>query len=397
MPPIVVTSELETAPLLLREPYRLFFPLGVSLAAAGVGHWLLHGLGVLEDYRPVFHAMTQVQGFLLCFALGFLFTMIPRRTGTAPPSALTLAIGAIGPIGTVVAAAYGRWMISQVFFLIVMATLLVFIVGRFVSATAKRRPPSSFVWIPIAFLMGVVGSVLTGVAGALGMVEHMRLHDIGRGLVLQGMVLGLVLGVGGLAIPLMTRGEAPRDATKADRFVRLGHLVAAAALVASFVFMSELGLRGAYVVRATVAFVMLFSVADLHRPPTKPGINRWAIWIAAWMIPLGYLLAAIFPEQHKAGLHVVFLGGFSMLTLAVSTQVTLGHGGYTELMNGRPLAVPIFAAALLVAMVPRALMEWDPDHFFECMVAAAAAFLLAALVWAGFLLPKLWSAERKSS
>jgi uncharacterized protein involved in response to NO len=39
------------------QPYRLFFPLGLLLAWAGVLHWLLHGLGVLPDYRPVFHAI----------------------------------------------------------------------------------------------------------------------------------------------------------------------------------------------------------------------------------------------------------------------------------------------------------------------------------------------------
>ena len=48
-----------------REPYRLFFPLGLLLGWCGVLHWLLYGTGVLADYRPVFHAIAQVQGFLI--------------------------------------------------------------------------------------------------------------------------------------------------------------------------------------------------------------------------------------------------------------------------------------------------------------------------------------------
>ena len=51
---------------LCREPYKLFFPLGVLLAWAGILHWLLHALGVLASYEPVFHSIAQVQGFLLC-------------------------------------------------------------------------------------------------------------------------------------------------------------------------------------------------------------------------------------------------------------------------------------------------------------------------------------------
>ena len=51
---VSVSDALASAPLCRREPFRLFFPLGVLLAWAGVGHWLLHALGVLDNYRPVF-------------------------------------------------------------------------------------------------------------------------------------------------------------------------------------------------------------------------------------------------------------------------------------------------------------------------------------------------------
>jgi uncharacterized protein involved in response to NO len=76
----MAAEDLASAPLWRREPYRLFFPLGVALAWFGIFHWLLHAVRVIPDYRPIFHAMTQVQGFLTCMAAGFLLTMIPRRT-----------------------------------------------------------------------------------------------------------------------------------------------------------------------------------------------------------------------------------------------------------------------------------------------------------------------------
>ena len=83
---LALASSVGNAPLWRREPYRLLFPLGIVLSWTGVLPWLLFAIGVTDEYRSIFHSMAQVQGFLACFAVGFLFTMIPRRTGTAAPS-----------------------------------------------------------------------------------------------------------------------------------------------------------------------------------------------------------------------------------------------------------------------------------------------------------------------
>ncbi len=91
------SAPLAAAPVWRRQPYRVFFPLGLLLAWCGVVHWLLHGLGVLPDYRPVFHAITQIQGFMMCFAVGFLLTAIPRRTGTAPPASWQVILAGFCP------------------------------------------------------------------------------------------------------------------------------------------------------------------------------------------------------------------------------------------------------------------------------------------------------------
>ncbi|MBS1149845.1 MAG: NnrS family protein [Myxococcaceae bacterium] len=82
---------------LRKDPYRLFFPLGVLLGWAGVGQWLWFSL-VGGQFRVVFHAMVQVEGFLGCFIAGFLFTFIPRRTATDPPATWQLAIAALCPV-----------------------------------------------------------------------------------------------------------------------------------------------------------------------------------------------------------------------------------------------------------------------------------------------------------
>ncbi len=392
VPPGVVTEsdELSAAPLIRREPYRIFFPLGVALAWAGVAHWLLHAVGALENYRPIFHAMTQIQGFLMCFAVGFLFTMIPRRTGSRPPATWEIVTCLCCPIGTSVSAWLGRYGLAQVFWLVLAATLLNFIVRRFLDRRSTRRPPNSFVWIPLSFAMGVLGAVLTASFAVLG-ADYAYLHTIGKGLVLQGMFTGLVLGVGGLAIPLMTRGQAPADATHAatDKRERLAHLACAIILICSFWIESEVSPRIAYSMRSGVTLLALVFGAELWRLPTNPGSNRRLIWFSAWMLPLGYGLAATWPQYRIAGLHVVFIGGFALMALCVSTQVTLGHGGDMKRLAGRPWQLTLLAGLLASSLVFRVAMEIDPARFFTWMGWAAAAFLGATLAWAALVGPYL--------
>src|ERR1700693_6359886 len=83
-----------------REPFRIFFPLGVVLAWAGIGHWLLYAIGLTASYSCQLHGLVQVQAFLMAFAVGFLFTALPRRTQGPPPSSVEMAGAAIALILT---------------------------------------------------------------------------------------------------------------------------------------------------------------------------------------------------------------------------------------------------------------------------------------------------------
>lgn len=395
IPAGVVTENaaLKAAPFWRREPYALFFPLGIALAWAGVGRWLTFALsGRSEDYVAVyiFHSITQVEGFLLCFALGFLFTMIPRRTGTAPPSVLEMAIGLAAPVLTAAAAWQQQWALSQAGWITACVLLVVFVMRRFLSSTARRRPPTSFVWIPVALLLGLTGSILTG-SGSLFGDEWQWLHNLGQTFVLQGVFISLILGVGGLALPMMTRGVAPADAAyrSADIAVMVAHLLAAALLVASFFVQQRVSVTAGCGLRAAVIAAEYLFALELWRRPTLPGWNRRVIWVAAWCLPLGFALAALFPDYYEGGLHVSFIGGFATLTLAVSTHVILGHGDRSEWINGKPWQVMAIALLMLAAMVSRVAMILQPMSRNAWMATAAFYFLCATAVWAAFLVPVL--------
>src|SRR5919202_6496806 len=147
--PLPLGSEsavLTSAPSWRRDPYLLLFPLGALLAWAGVLPWLLFSLGATSLYRPMFeaigyraafHPVAQVEGFLTCFAVGFLFTFIPRRTGTGPPAVWQMIVALAAPVAAVVFAWFEQWLAAQISWLALLAVLVGFAARRM--ATARRR------------------------------------------------------------------------------------------------------------------------------------------------------------------------------------------------------------------------------------------------------------------
>lgn len=372
-------------PLLRREPWRLFFPAGIVAAWVGVLPWLLLALGVTEEYRSIQHALTQVQAFLACFVAGFLLTFVPRRTGAPAPAYWELAGVLLCAIGLAAAAWLERWALSQVFWMAWIALL-----GRFVIAGAAKVPdrsvlPPSLVWIPFSLAAGAAGAVLTAAGAAQG-VGGMWIHDIGRGMVLEGVTTGFVLGVGSFLLPVILQGGPPSPPTARTR---LFHAIAAALFFTSFV-LSAYSLRAGFGARALIATSVLL-VAGLHRPASVHGAIPAVSRAAVWCVPAGFWMAAAFPEWRKAALHIAFIGGFGLLAFAVSAHVAGAHSGKLA----RPRVVAAMAAAMLLAIPARALVDLDPQRFALWLGIGALLFLSATVLWIAALAPALtWPVRR---
>jgi len=389
-----LSPELSSAPPWRRDPYLLLFPLGALLAWAGVLPWLFFSLGAAGLYRPMFeaigyraafHPVAQVEGFLTCFAVGFLFTFVPRRTGTAPPAWWQMAVALAAPVVSVVCAWFEQWLPAQISWIALIAVLVGFVVPR---ARRGTRPiPASFVWVAAGLLMGGAGALLAGVGAALE-DPAFWLHLVGRGLLLQGLFTGLVLGIGGLLLPAITRGVDPTSERPPSASAYALHAVLALAFAATFFLEHRVSVQAAYALRAAIVLsVVIGSLQALH-PPTVPGLHRRVARWSVWMLPAGYLWVAVAPEYRRAGLHLVFLGCFTALVLAVSTQVALSHGGRPEPLRGRPWQLVASCGLLVAALVARVLLEVDPPHFHLWLGASAAAFLTATVPWAALALAR---------
>ncbi len=370
-----------------REPYAIFFVEGVLLAWCGVLHWLLHACGLLPDYRGVFHSYAQIQGFLSCFALGFLFTALPRRTETAPPTLTQLSIGLATPPGVVLCAWLELWVAAQVLWLVWAAMLLHFLLRRFTDRAAGRRPPAGFLWIPLALLFGAVGSGSILVAELRG-GDPYWLRELGRLALLQGTFLGLVLGAGSLVYPLLAHGQGPPDAAARDLRRLPLHALAAALLLGSFWLEVFVSMRGAYVLRALLLLALL-GAGSVWRPPSVPGWHRRLIWLTPWMLPAGYLVGVWLPAAKKGALHLGLIGGFALMALTVGMHVALAHSGYQRALRGRSWRALLLGACLSGAAALRLVAELDRERFWLWIGTAAVAFLAGTGVWVQVVVPKL--------
>jgi len=319
-------------------------------------------------------------------AVGFLYTFVPRRTGTAPPSRLELLAGAGAPVLVTLAAWQERWAIAQALWVAGVSIVAAFVVRRLRSPGAERNVPGVFVWVPIALLSGIAGAALVAVAAVLGAQEEPELWQLGRGLLLQGFVSALIVGVGGTMLPTLTHGPGAAPGRRAGS---LAQATAALLFLASFPVEVYVGPRPGFALRAAVAGGVLVWAARLWRPPSAPGLHRRLIWISAWLLPAGYLAAAADPALRSAALHVVFIGSFALLALSVSLHVALSHGGHPERLARRPWQVWAMGLLLLAAAVFRLMAGVDPARLERWLAPAAGCFLLGTVAWMSLVFPAI--------
>jgi uncharacterized protein involved in response to NO len=303
----------------------------------------------------------MTHGFIGAFAVGFLGTMLPRRAGAEPLTALELAALAALLVGSTAAAWLDQHGVARLLFGGALLVLL-----RWVAFTALRRRavldmPPSFVLLPVALALGIASAFVPA-----------------RAPVAQGMLLALVLALVPMLGPILATG---RPATASGP--RWPYLCAGVALLAA----CALSPRAATGLRGLIALAI---IAVSVRPFERPGAHRRLFALALWAIPAGLIVAAVAPGARVSALHLTYLGGLALLTFAISTHVTLLHTGRDELALRSPWPVLAGGALIAAAAVARLAMMRATNHWFTLLFAAAALWLAATALWLAWLAPKLW-------
>lgn len=368
------------------EPYRLMFPIGIGYALLAALVWPLHAMGWIP-YPATLHWALMIQGFLHSFVLGFLLTALPAflHAGKVRPVESALVAGA--SIG------FGGFSLAGMFVAAQAAYLLS--IGVLVQAAARRmphrrgNPPEEFAFVALGFLLGIAGGVL-GLAAAAGWWEEpaprFALH-----LISKGMALSIVLGVGGLLVPTFSAMREPlvipwiagpgQRGPRRAMYIPLGLcLIAAAAFDAAGRDAAAAWLR------AIVGAALGLLVWKLFRKPGRRDLLSWTIWSAGWLLVAGLWIAVLLPARAILGFHVVFLGGFGLLTLGIATRVVVTHGGYPPLHERRVLR-PGVVAAVTLALLARIASDLLPVQAIRLYGVSGAFWIAGWILWARGALP----------
>ncbi|MFZ0887228.1 MAG: NnrS family protein [Candidatus Binataceae bacterium] len=124
------------------------------------------------------------------------------------------------------------------------------------------------------------------------------------------------------------------------------------------------------------------------RPPGKAGVHRKLVWLSTWLMPVGLIASTLWPDYRVPTLHILFIGGFSLMAFGVATPVALSHLNMEQLALGRPPAVIALGAAFMVALLARLAADVSNTYFLH-LGWAAAVWILGSAAWLIFFGPKL--------
>jgi uncharacterized protein involved in response to NO len=217
----------------------------------------------------------------------------------------------------------------------------------------------------------------------------------GKRLLTEGLTLLMVLGVGGFLGPrllgfakldLLQIGSVPplkQRLTGAPLFVTAGFTI-----LVSIILEHVLRLEWMNYVRVVAATLVLAITLQPWRTPLAKTTLAWCVWTSNLLTIAGLWLAAAIPTYRVDMLHVLFIGGFTLLILAVGMRVTLSHGGHglePERKNW-PLRFGLILGT--IALLARAGAPFDPASYGRHLDYAAFALMAALAIW-GWRIVKL--------
>lgn len=381
------TATTQTLVWLGNEPYRLFFLSGILFSMAGVAMWPLFFSGHFPFYPGVSHARVMIEAFAGGFVVGFLGTAGPRMLAAPRIKPWELFILFSLHLASGVCHLCGLTIWGDRLFLALL-TCFAISLGTRVIFFRKSLPPPAMLLAATGLICGIVGTAIWLTPAWLEIPGIQRLAGL---LLYQGFLLGPVMGVGIFLFPRLLGGDFGEPATKRDvRRALIGMILAALILLTSFAvevwvnpWIGQL-MRGA-------AFVFALSQVRWRRPEGAASPGTLANALRIWCLPLallGLVGPALFPLQHIALEHLLFIGGFGLLCLIAGSRVLLGHSGSLELFAQSSWIARGIVFATVLAAITRASANFMPKIIISHYEYAAWSWLLGVMLWT------LWHACR---
>jgi len=380
---------------LRRDPFRLCFPVGIALALHASVLWILYIFSGVGAYPGQAHARLFVGGFLYYFILGFLLTAVPRFTQTPIASTAEIVLLAVQIVTTLTSMALGHELAVWTSLLSGWLLLVVFAVRRFLRR--GQNPPATFLFVGLGLLLGLIGYASIVVFHAVPGMSAVWLVA-GKTCVYDAMVLSLILGVGGRLVPGILGFDqvVPMQlsvSTATPPFLRTIPMPLVL-LVAAFGLSIALEVLGlvliSYAVRASVITVVAAQFWQIHRAPERRTWFTLMIRWSCWMIVLGSWTMVATASEPIAAKHLLYIGGYLLLTLLVGGRVTMSHSGKgssAEVQRHPYLTIGLF---LLLAAFTRASANMWPAVYDSHLGYAAACLFIVIVIWAVSFIPVIY-------
>jgi uncharacterized protein involved in response to NO len=382
--------------MVLEEPFRVFFPLGMLAGLAGVLQWPLY-YGKWLGYNPIdAHPRLMIEGFMGAFVLGFLGTAFPRLVGNRRWFALEWLVLLGLWLGVVVNAGLGRVPAADGMFAVMLVVLWSGLAGRW--ALGRRDTP------PPGFALAMAG--LLGAAVAAGCLAWNGGLWLGlTGLtwaklwLFQGFLLLPLMGIGPYMLPRFLGQSSSHSFDDSPRppagwWPRVGsavfwglHIVASFALeVYGYPVLGQ-------VLRAVVIGVWFALETPLFRPAKTPSTGGTVVRLAIIGLITGTAAAGLWPAARIGSLHLFFASGLGLMTVAVATRVILGHAGRHDLLVGRMVWLRWVAGLLVLAATTRMSADFLPKVQVSHHIYAAWTWVVGGVIWLAALAKFLWQRE----
>ncbi len=376
---------------LQKEPFRLFFPAGILASIVGVALWPLLYAGWLDFYPGEAHARLMVQGFVGAFALGFLGTAFPKMIESPSLTWPELAVLLSGNLGGMIAIALGHVTAGDGLFVLTWVSLLGFLSVR-LAFLGQDLPPPGFVLAGIGLFAGVTGAVML-------LIQRINLpstfeRSLAQLLLYEAFILCPIAGIGGFLFSrffTVTSTSVPEPNWNREAFLALA---VGAAIIGTIIAQASGWARSAPAARAAIIAVYLIWHGVPLRFRTSQGTLSTMLKIAIGCLVLGLLLSGLSVIYSVALKHILFIGGYGLLILAVASRVAWGHSGNIHLAEGTRRSLRFIVGIVLLAMATRVVADLIPAIRVSHHVYAALSWVIATVIWSAAALRFVAIADR---
>ena len=382
------------------EPFRLFFPAGILISVIGSALWPLLYSGHLGFHPGVSHARLMIHGFVGSFVIGFLGTSGPRLLGAPRLRMAEVGLLLALLLGGVAAHLANRIFAGDACFLALFAAF-----GLMLSVRLWRFrqdvPPPGFVLVGLGLFSMVVGTALLLVESSAGPTPFR--YAFARLLAYEAFLTLPVLGVSPFLLPRFF-GESsghnfPETLEPTPDWKRRATIATTigVALLGGWALVAAGHVALGRIEQLLVASIWLVSQTRGLLSLRRGGTMGWAARIAVACLVTGLAAPALAPIYRIPLSHLLYMGGFGLLTIVIATRVIYGHAGVGVRLKRGPKWMICVIVILLIGAATRMSAEFWPRILISHHVYAALCWIGAAVVWAIAAFPKLLIVERDSN